>query len=161
MLIETLAAYSDQFNPCFVLLRTEDDKLSNLVSAEFKGRVTVLGSEKSHLGMGASLAEGVRQIRESHKLTGLFVGLADMPCIARETLATLHRAMEQGSTGLLRPEFEGKPGHPVAFSEEYFLELTQLSGDSGAISLLQRHSQDIKHVPINDPGVHQDFDHPP
>ena len=158
MVIETLASYAREFDPCFVVVRTDDDELIQLIQGEFKRKVEILRSDKSLLGMGASLAEGVRQILKGHKLNALFVGLGDMPCVSPETLTTLRWAMEQNPSALLRPEFQGTPGHPVGFSEKYFDELAQLIGDRGAVSLLQRHARDVTSVPVQDPGVCLDFD---
>ena len=158
MVIETLTSYAGEFDPCFVVVRSEDDELIQLVREEFKRKVEILRSDKSHLGMGASLAEGVRQVLKGHELNALFVGLGDMPCVAPETLTTLRWAMEQNPSALLRPEFEGTPGHPVGFGEKYFDELAQLFGDRGAVSLLQRHARDVTPVPVQDPGVCLDFD---
>ena len=161
MVIETLSSYVGEFDPCFVVVRTEDDTLMELVNQEFSSRVGVLRSDKSHLGMGASLAEGVRQIVEGRDLRALFVGLGDMPCVSRETLTTLHWAMEENRDSLIRPEFEGTPGHPVGFGSRYFRELGELFGDRGAVSLLQRHAREVSLVPVQDPGVCLDFDlHP-
>lgn len=158
MVVETLSAYLDEFHPCFVVLREDDLDLSALIANAFRDRVTVLRSDTSHLGMGASLAEGVRQILRGHELSALFVALADMPCVAHETLATLHRTMQQNPQCLLRPTFDGRPGHPVGFSQDYFPEMMQLVGDAGARNLLKRNAHNLTLLPVTDPGVCLDFD---
>lgn len=163
MLVATLEGYVHEFAPCFLVVRTGDDAIAHRVQDAYGAQqITILCSQNAHQGMGAALADAVQHIRAEQPLDALFIGLGDMPCIAPQTLARLHREMQDlaGPEALLRPEFQGQPGHPVGFGKHYFGQLAQLSGDRGAASLLQRHAHRLTRVPVPDPGIHQDFDHP-
>ena len=52
------------------------------------------------------------------------------------------------------------PGHPVMFSSAYFAELTQLSGDSGAKSVITRHNEHVVRLEVNDFVILKDIDRP-
>ena len=162
MVIETLKPYSEVFDSCFVVVREDDDLVIGQIDEGLGRRVEILRSGRSHLGMGASLAEGVRQIVARYDLLALFVGLGDMPCVRTSSLVALREAMRKSlndaSHSIIRPEFDGSPGHPVGFSSEFFDELLRANGDVGARQILESHAECIVSVSLKDPGVCLDFD---
>lgn len=107
-------------------------------------------------GMGASLACGVRAAADAD---GWVVALADMPFIAPSTIASIAQALRDGAP-IAAPIHAARRGHPVGFAREYFAELTALTGDVGARSILQRDAARIVLVPVDDPGIHRDIDTP-
>ncbi len=162
MVVETIAVYAEAFEECFVVVRKGDYEVIRQIDECLGARVDVLQSGKSNLGIGASLAEGVRQILEGHDPRGLFIGLGDMPCIRKNSLIALHEAMRKGIEDapgyILRPEFEGLPGHPVGFSREYFEDLLRSDGDVGARRILELHPNRVSFLRLNDPGIYLDID---
>ena len=162
MVIETLKPYSEAFDRCFVVVREDDVSVIGRIDEGLGERVEILRSGKSHLGMGASLAEGVRQIVARHDLLALFVGLGDMPCVRTSSLVALREAMrnsmKDAPRSIIRPEFDGSPGHPVGFSSEFFDELLRANGDVGARQILELHPECVLSVCLKDPGVCFDFD---
>ena len=46
------------------------------------------------------------------------------------------------------------------FSSAYFAELTRLSGDSGAKSVITRHNEHVVLIEVNDLGILKDVDRP-
>ena len=161
MLIETLEKFAASFDPCLVVLRPDDDDIAQLVRTHFKCQVEILASPNSHLGMGASLADSVQQIiAEHHPLHALFVGHGDMPFVRASSLKKLRNTMERLSRAIVRPQFNGSPGHPVGFTSDFLIELSRLSGDIGARTVLDSHSDKVRLIDIRDPGVCLDRDTP-
>ncbi len=162
MVIETLKPYQEVFDRCFAVVREDDEQVIERIEEGLGGRVEILRSGRSHLGMGATLAEGVRQTVARHKLQALFVGLGDMPCVRASSLVALHEAMRRtlkdAPRCIIRPDFDGLPGHPVGFACEFFDELLCASGDAGARQILKSHPECVVSFPLNDPGVCLDFD---
>ena len=120
-------------------------------------------NERSHLGMGSSLARGIACC------TGwdyAFVLLADMPWIKPQTLRALDEQMRASLTAggqphvLVRPVCEGRAGHPVGFSASLFASLSQLAGDTGARQLVRAHAPCLVNLVTADAGVLRDIDHP-
>jgi len=107
------------------------------------------------LGMGHSLAHGVRQRPDA---AGWLIALADMPLLAPITLATLAESL--ASDAIVAPSLDGVRGHPVGFGHDYYVELIALSGDVGAKPLLQRHAERVRLLPVDDTGVLADIDTP-
>ena len=120
--------------------------------------VTVVEAKDAHLGMGHSLASGVRQLTDS--TTWLFVALADMPWLKTETLELLVSKMSSLNQGVLRPSFNGKAGHPVGFTHHYIKSLSQLKGDEGARNLIESEKANLNLIEVCDAGVLQDVDRP-
>ena len=159
MLVETLEKYADAFDMCFVVVRLDDGEVAQLIEANFGNKVRILMSEDSSLGMGASLACGVRHIIAEHsELQALFVGHGDMPFVRTGTLQRLREIMGGLSHAILRPEFNGVPGHPVGFAHEFLNEISRLTGDAGAKTVLESHPNAVRSFDFEDPGVCLDLD---
>jgi molybdenum cofactor cytidylyltransferase len=107
-------------------------------------------------GMGASLACAVRA---AGRADGYIVALGDMPFIRRTTIAAVREALVEGAP-LVAPYFRARRGHPVGISGQFFEQLLSLGGDEGAKSLLAAHQNQMKKIPIGDPGVIRDIDTP-
>ena len=95
----------------------------------------------AHLGMAASIADGVRALADWDYL---FLGLGDMPYVQRRDARSA-----QSGNGRARASIADRasscrcsgdaPGHPVGFSREFFAELIALTGDRGARSVIDAH----------------------
>lgn len=113
-------------------------------------------SDWAQHGMGASLADGARQLPDG---AAVVVALADMPALAASTLAAICQALRAGAS-MVQPVYAGQPGHPVGFAPVWLPLLRQLHGDQGARSLLRQHADLVLRLPVNDPGCVQDVDTP-
>ena len=131
---------------------------------------------QAHLGMGASLAFGMRQLQSNQMLNptpnptpnpnidplqGVFIALADMPFIHIQTIQILSAALLAGAD-IVQPQYQSSPqttaqaGHPVGFSRRYFGALQLLEGDMGARSILSENI--VTKIRVNDAGILQDID---
>ncbi len=163
MLFATLDKYWASFTHVAVVLRRDDQALIQQLLSRYPRRTPlVITSPQAHLGMGHSLADGVRALAE---WDALFIGLADMPWIKRSTLRALDRRMQRarrlGISRILQPSYQGQPGHPVGFSREFFGALIALQGDEGARAVVQAHQDRVRYVERDDPGILRDLDRAP
>ena len=117
----------------------------------------VLESDRTALGMGASIAAGVAASADAD---GWIVALGDMPAIEPRTIAMVRAALESGA--LIAAPFDGgsRRGHPVGFSAALRGELLALQGDAGAREIVARHVSDVVLLPTADPGIFIDIDTP-
>ncbi len=106
-------------------------------------------------GMGATIAEGVRQIKN---WDGVLIALADMPFIQLQTYLTVAGHLEQNN--IVTPVHGQTPGHPVGFGRYFFPYLQRLGGDRGARALVNRFADQTITVTVDDAGIHQDIDRP-
>ncbi len=84
-------------------------------------------------GMAATLRSGIAVLAPETR--GVCVFLGDMPLVPVGLCADLAAAAERAGYAA-RLQFEGKPGHPVAFTRVAFADLMALEGDRGATALL-------------------------
>lgn len=177
---QTLEKVLPVFDDVLVVLRKEDSELRQKLEQLFP-LTNYYHAPDSELGMGHSLANGVSQI---DGWDGVFVFLADMPFLEVETLERLmgevsplraapsgrdegeadpgssrpSEASGENSSRIIVPSYENKPGHPVFFGSAFFDELSAISGDTGARSVVKNHDDAIKVVGVEDSGVLRDVD---
>jgi molybdenum cofactor cytidylyltransferase len=118
----------------------------------------VLETYKALDGLGASLAAGVKA---SEAADGWVVMLADMPFIRADTIGAVRAALETGAV-IAAPvhRTSGARGHPVGFRGWLAEELMALAGDEGARSVIHRHRDIIRLIPVDDDGITRDIDRP-
>lgn len=145
-------------------LRSAVDLLIAVVrpdAVELGNRLAAAGAEvrvfpDARDGMGASLAFGVTQAPDAD---GWLVGLGDMPFVVSEDVRRVVTTLRAGAA-IVVPVADGRRGHPVGFARRFFHELTGLTGDAGARSILARHAADITEIPAVNGGICRDIDTP-
>ncbi len=138
--------------PLRVALGSGDDALA--ADLEARGIATLRCAEAPR-GMGATLAEAVRQLPPWE---AVLVALADMPWLRADSMRAVAAAAREG--GICIPSFRGHRGHPVAFGARFLPELARLDGDYGARELLARHARTVRELALDDPGILRDVDRP-
>lgn len=111
-------------------------------------------------GIGDSIAFAVRQCQNA---SGWLICLGDMPLIhAHSYRKVLQQAVQHPHQRIVVPvhhRLEMKHnGHPVYFGRDYFTELSQLSGDTGAKAIVRAHRENVVEVAVEDPHILVDID---
>lgn len=156
LLAATLATLRPHFADIRVVLGIEDDAISLGIAKD----IGVIVAEAAELGMGESLAAGIRALSTERQAPAVAVAvvLGDMPWLSKDTFALLcSRASERA---IVRPYYRGRGGHPVLFGRCFWGSLEQLTGDEGARSVVRRHRDACIEIEVQDPGVVQDVDRP-
>jgi len=116
----------------------------------------IVESDRTGRGMGASLAAAVLA---SDRAEGWIVALGDMPLILPATIRAVAQALADGALIAAPVAAEGgRRGHPVGFSARLRSELLALDADAGARSIVERHHDGVRLVPVDDPGIFVDLD---
>ncbi len=124
--------------------------------ALFDGHFDISICADSSEGIGRSIAHGVGARRDAD---GWLIGLADMPFIRVDTIASIADEITSATT-IARPSLAGRAGHPVGFGAAYAEELMHLQGDVGAQSVLDAHRDALVLIETDDTGVVADIDRP-
>jgi len=106
-------------------------------------------------GMGASLAFGIRQLPD---WSACLVCLADMPFIKTHTYRLL--AGRLCAANIVCPNYQDRNGNPVGFGRDFFDQLSAISGDNGAKSIISANSPSVTAVAVDDAGILNDIDTP-
>lgn len=106
-------------------------------------------------GMADSIAAGVRATTTA---SGWLILPGDLPLISESSLHRVAQALTEQP--VVVPTFQGNRGHPVGFARECFAALAALSGEAGAVSVVQRYRQAGRALllPLDDPGILTDID---
>ena len=118
--------------------------------------VSVSACPEARLGMGRSLAWGVATVPRAD---AWLVALGDMPWVESDTVRVLSDALRTRAS-MVVPEYRGDRGHPVGFARHWREHLLALAGDQGARRLLADHPREVQRIPVQDPGILRDVDHP-
>ncbi|MBT3427981.1 MAG: nucleotidyltransferase family protein [Gammaproteobacteria bacterium] len=158
LLETTIANVNPRFAEIMVILRQDDNHLAEELQKQFRGLLTYLAPD-SALGMGHSLSDGIKQV-SSWQASAIFMG--DMPFIQPETIELLldRYSLHESNQPIIVPTCQGRTGHPVIFSKAYYPELTVLTGDEGAKSIVRAYADHVIQVPCLDSGVLRDIDVP-
>ncbi|TCL09611.1 CTP:molybdopterin cytidylyltransferase MocA [Shimia isoporae] len=122
--------------------------------------VQTVVAQNAHEGMAHSLIAGIAALPSA--IDAAMILPADMPEITADDIATMVAAHKNAaSNSILRATaHDATPGHPVIFPRAYFDELSLLSGDEGARSVLANHKTRITFVPLPDHHALTDLDTP-
>lgn len=91
-----------------------------------------------HPGMGDSIAAAVKATAGAN---GWLILPADLPLVQAHTLSRLALQLSKSDKDVLQviqPFYQGKKGHPVAFSRSAAQALLQLTGDQGAAAIVRQ-----------------------
>ena len=136
-----------------VVLSIRNKAVSNL----FQGRkVRIVVNPLSKMGMSSSIRRGLRKIHPN--CHGILIALGDQPLLKTRTINALIRTFNQAKGGIIVPSFRGTTGHPVIFDRKFKKELLHLTGDVGGRSIIERHPEDVRLVPVKSVGVIKDVD---
>jgi molybdenum cofactor cytidylyltransferase len=108
-------------------------------------------------GLSASLKAGIAAVPE--ECAAAVVCLGDMPLVTGRMIDRLLSAYDPDEGRLIvLPTFRGKQGNPMLWDREFFSEILEISGDSGARFLLGQHLESVSEVEMADDAVLRDFD---
>ncbi|GAB3278295.1 nucleotidyltransferase family protein [Parahaliea aestuarii] len=138
--------------PLRVCLKPDDSLCEQLLTAL---EVEYCYCSEAQHGMGHTLAQGIQRLPD---WDATLVALADMPWIDSDSYRQLADAA--GSERIVAPIHGGQRGHPVAFGRRFYPQLEQLEGDEGARHIIAGHPEALQLLPLDDPGVLRDVDHP-
>jgi len=110
-------------------------------------------------GQLSSLQCGLKHLT-SAGLDGVMVLLIDHPMVHRDLVNRLIETFTQNDSSIVIPSFEHRRGHPMIFGADLFNELLAAPLDQGAVSVVRKHSHEILHLEVDEPGVLVDIDTP-
>lgn len=139
-------------------LVTADKEIADSISKN----IALLLAPHASQGLGGSLRDVFTSLCLNEtcweEVTAVGIYLADMPAIRPDTIAALRD--QAVADKIVRPVFEGVPGHPVWIGKAFWEKFLSLTGDEGGKPVLKTLQSDTIFVPVNDAGVVLDIDTP-
>ena len=136
-----------------IVLSGRNKEVKNLFQGE---KVRIVMNSHPEKGMSISIQRGLQAIHPYCQ--GILIALGDQPFLKTRTINALILAFDHRKEGIIVPSFRGRWGHPVIFHRKYKKELLRLKGDVGGRSIIERHPEDVRLVPVKSIGVVKDVD---
>ncbi len=105
--------------------------------------VQTIFNKNWELGMGSSIATGVRHIVKEAMFSHVLIMLADQPYLDAVYLKEMMDTVVKKPNGIIATQYRKSAGVPAVFSAEFFSELGLLNKDFGARKLMQRYEGDL------------------
>jgi len=121
-----------------------------------KKKIKVVVNPDYKKGMSSSIRCGLEAL--DPKSDGILIALGDQPFLKTRTINALMGAFRRGEGEIIVPSFRGRRGHPVIFHRKYEEELLRLRGDAGGKTILMKHPEDVRMIPVKSEGVIRDID---
>jgi len=150
-----------------VVLGAYAEQIREALSSSFADSLSAVADQQLHLvhngewltGQASSVRCAIDFLKTNSALQAALFMPVDQPFIQPQLLRSLLRKWQKGAR-LVAPLLYGKPrGAPALFDRTLWSELQQLSGDSGARSVLQKYSVELSTVPATAPQLF-DIDSP-
>ncbi|MBV8465163.1 MAG: nucleotidyltransferase family protein [Burkholderiales bacterium] len=154
MLHAVFRAFEALDGPVFSVIPLGDD--FGLAACTAFGVIPVINAN-ADTGMGDSLALGMKAIMAQGSVTGIIIGLADMPWVKPQTIALIAQTLAMKQQ-LVVPIYDEKPGHPRGLPAAAFSDLCSATGDEGARHLVDWSA--AVRLTVDDEGILQDVDTP-
>lgn len=107
-------------------------------------------------GQSTSLRLGLESIQPDSE--GAMFLLGDQPGVTPDIISRLIDCFHQSNAPVTQPRYANGPGNPVLFSSAVFPELSGVSGDEGARSVVARHRAEIAFVDVPETSIPLDVD---
>lgn len=133
--INTAYVLTDNF---MVVLGANATKIRQYIQKE-----NTIIHEEWQLGMGSSLAYGVRAIESKYDPEAILVMVVDQPLLRLEHYEGLVQCHQKNPNKICASTYEGIPGVPAIFPKQFFMDLKKLGADFGARKLLKIHKSSV------------------
>lgn len=118
--------------------------------------VTTTVNRAYHRGMLSSIQHGFASLPDHARAALVFLG--DQPSIPSTVLDRIIDAWERTQKGIVRPVCKGKGGHPLLVDLKYREEVKRLDPNTGLVSLVREHADDMREIEVDDVGILIDID---
>jgi molybdenum cofactor cytidylyltransferase len=150
-----IAACASSANPVIVVLGHDAERVAATLPP---GRQQVIVNPDYQEGMSTSLRAGLAAIPP--QTTGALILLGDQPLVRVDLVEQMLAEARESPASILAASYGGRRGNPVYFPRVYFDELRKITGDEGGRSVIQRHLDSVRLVPIANADAALDADAP-
>jgi molybdenum cofactor cytidylyltransferase len=161
------ASLASQAHPIIVVLGYQSDEIrSKIKDYTNQNHITLVENVQYQQGMSSSLRIGIRTLltsgykkeRIANKADSALIVLGDQPLITPQIIDKLISTYRTTGMPIVAPLYKGKRGGPVLFDKRLFSELTEVTGDEGGRTVLERHRHEVELIEMGDAQANYDVD---
>lgn len=128
-------------------------KAAIAAALDFPEDVTVILNPRPEDGQASSLSLGIKTCRQIPDCEGILLFLGDEPLITPELIKRVLKAHRDNPQSIILPEYDGKPGHPVAIGPAWYKAFSGETGDRGGRQIIAAHPESVIRIPGDAPSV--------
>jgi len=119
--------------------------------------VTFVHNAHFEEGLSTSVRAGIGHVPGD--CSGALMVLGDMPSVSSDIMNTLIDTFNShDATAICVPSNNGKRGNPMVWPREFFPDMLDLAGDTGARKLAERYNERVVEVDVKTEGIFLDVD---
>ncbi|MFB6290189.1 MAG: NTP transferase domain-containing protein [Candidatus Bipolaricaulia bacterium] len=140
-----------------VVLGARKKRIEPLVKDFKDPRVRAIENPDYREEMLTSVRRGLEDLPDSTR--GVMLVLGDQPLISPEIFSTLVEEFIDERPYILLPISSGERGHPLLLKRELVPEVNSLDGPGGLRKILEKYSDKVRELEVDDDRIHIDLDH--
>jgi len=112
-------------------------------------KATVIHNTNWKQGMGSSLSKGIELIKKKAQYDSVLITLGDLPLLTSEHYQALIALSKSCKKRIIITNYKDTSGVPAVFHKSLFDELSMLSNDLGAGSLVKKYQGEVVKMDSN------------
>ena len=140
-------AFESEIGPIIVVLGSGIEDISAKLNTN---SLTIIENPYWENGMASSVVCGINAMNNLHPDTeAAILMVCDQPFVSAKLLKDLIKKQKDSGSSIVASSYENIHGTPALFHKEHFNELSALTGDSGARSLIKSYAESIEAIPFD------------
>lgn len=120
--------------------------------------VKIVYNEAYRAGMTGSVQKGLGALDPA--ATAAIIALVDQPRVEAEIIVKLIESYRQTGALIVKPQYQGRSGHPIIIDMKLKAEIMALTPDQGLNQVTRAHAAETVYVPVASSSVVEDIDTP-
>jgi molybdenum cofactor cytidylyltransferase len=153
------AALNAKLNRIILVLGHSHQKIQQTLSLKLRHpKLQIEINPHPEKGQSCSLQQGLSRVRDTFP-AAMFL-LADQPFVDAATLNFLLEQFWSGDKDICVPTFAGKKRNPCIFRKNFYPQIMDIIGDTGARQIIKANPENVLEVDIKNPRFFLDVDTP-
>ena len=151
------AALFSDLDKILLVLGHQSDKIIAAMGDKLRNpKLSVIINSRYQEGMSTSIQCAMEKIKDD--FSSFMIILGDQPLLSKDTINFILSRFWASNKGICVPVHKGKRGPPVCFSNEFYDDIFNISGDIGAREIIKNKPEHTLDVEIEDSDCFFDID---
>ena len=152
--LKKLQKAASELGNCKIIVVTQYEEI---VSKAKELGIEVRMNSQPERGISSSMQIGLSAAERS---AACLFTVSDQPWLTAETIIDLVHKFQSEQKGMACTVLGEKTGNPCIFSQKYYQELMEITGDKGGKQIIKKYPEDVAYLIVDDARELQDIDMP-
>ena len=145
------AAKQTSIEPIIVVLGSNADPILRKIETS---AIHIVKNDNWQSGMASTIRCGIQALQTlDSAIEAAILMVCDQPFVTRDLLSSLIKKQEETDKPIIASQYGDTIGTPALFSKQFFAQLMDLSGDTGAKKIMMQHSDLVDTVSFPQGGI--------